>query len=273
MFYRLLASILLCGLSFTAQADAGQLAAAIAAEHRTPAYVARDPFRHPQETLQLFDIQPAHTVVEVWPGGGWYTEILAPYLREEGQLIAAHYDSKDKQASYRAGSRKRFEAKMAASPAVYDRVRVSSLMFDESAGELTLAAAPANSVDRVVTFRNAHGWVAAGTTEAAMAHFHDILKPGGLLGIVQHQADAQQDWLSRNIGYVGREYLIAQALKAGFVLHAEGYFNRNPLDNKRYEIGVWQLPPSLRNLKTDEEKAPYLAIGESDRMTLVFRKP
>jgi predicted methyltransferase len=125
----------------------------------------------------------------------------------------------------------------------------------------------------VVTFRNAHGWRASGTTEAVFGHFFEILKPGGKLGIVQHMADPEQDWMNRNIGYVSRDYIISMAVKAGFRLEAEGFFNRNPLDNKRYEVGVWQLPPSLRNLETDEQKAPYLAIGESERMTLVFVKP
>ena len=273
MYQRLLACCLLLSLPLAAQADREHLAAVIAGEHRSPDYVARDPYRHPLETLTLFDVQPHHTVVEVWPGGGWYTEILAPYLRDRGRLIAAHYDGEDEQAGYRPGSRKRFEEKLAANPAIYDKVAVTSLMFDETTGALALGAAQSASVDRVVTFRNAHGWVMRGTMDAAFDHFHDILKPGGLLGLVQHRADPDQDFLSRNIGYVGREYLIARALKAGFVLHAEGYFNRNPLDTKRYELGVWQLPPSLRNLTTDEAKAPFLAIGESDRMTLVFRKP
>lgn len=255
------------------QADEARLEAAIAGKHRTPEWTERDRYRHPQQTLKLFDVQPYHTVVEVWPGGGWYTEILAPYLREDGQLIAAHYDTSDTQASYRPDSRKRFEAKLAADAEVYDRVKVASLTFNEETGELTIPAAKSNSVDRVVTFRNAHGMVARGTVGAAFAHFFDILKPGGKLGIVQHRADEEQDWLSRNIGYVGRDYLIAQATKAGFVLDSEGFFNANPLDNKRYEKGVWQLPPSLRDLETDEDKAPYLAIGESDRMTLVFVKP
>ncbi len=252
--------------------DAG-LQAAIAGEHRTEAYVARDGYRHPLETLTLFDVQPHHTVVEVWPGGGWYTEILAPYLRDSGKLIAAHYDETDTQASYRPTARQRFNEKLAANPGVYDKVQVSSLMFDESAGTLAIGAAPDSSVDRVVTFRNAHGWVQRGISEAVFAHFFAILKPGGKLGIVQHMADPEQDWLSRNIGYVGRDYIIAQAARAGFVLDAEGYFNRNPLDTKRWKSGVWQLPPSLRGSETDAEKAPYLAVGESDRMTLVFRKP
>jgi len=266
----------LVGLSMAssaALADDAALRAAIAGDHRTEAYVARDVYRHPHETLALFDVQPQHTVVEIWPGGGWYTEILAPYLKDRGRLIAAHYDSNDKQASYRPGSRQRFEEKMAADPEVFGKVEVSSLMFNEEEGTLAIPAAKDGSVDRVVTFRNAHGWVARGISEAVFDHFFAILKPGGKLGIVQHMADPEQDWMSRNIGYVGRDYIIAQASKAGFVLDAEGYFNRNPLDNKRYGKGVWQLPPSLRGLETDAEKAPYLAIGESDRMTLVFRKP
>ena len=162
---------------------------------------------------------------------------------------------------------------MDANAKVYGKVKVGSLMLDESNGQLVKSAAKSNSVDRVVTFRNAHGWYARGTTDGAMAHFFDVLKPGGKLGIVQHRADRDQDWMSKNIGYVGQDYVISSALKAGFVLEAEGFFNRNPLDNKRYDIGVWQLPPSLDGLETDAEKAPYLAIGESDRMTLVFVKP
>jgi len=223
--------------------------------------------------LTLFDIQPQHTVVEIWPGGGWYTEILAPYLRAQGRLITAHYDENDKQADYRPRSRQQFEKKLAENPAVYDKVKVTSLMFDEAAGTLALPAAKAGSVDRVITFRNAHGWVSRGIVEAAFAHFFSILKPGGKLGIVQHMADPEQDWMSRNIGYVGRDYIIAQATRAGFQLEAEGFFNLNPRDNKRYEIGVWQLPPSFRGLDTDADKAPYRMIGESERMTLVFRKP
>ncbi|PLW68978.1 class I SAM-dependent methyltransferase [Pseudohalioglobus lutimaris] len=254
-------------------ANDAELQAAIEGEHRTEAWVARDQYRHPLQTLKLFDVQPQHTVVEVWPGGGWYTEILAPYLKENGKLIAAHYDSGDEQASYRPTSRERFEAKLNADAAVYGKVQVSSLMFDEEADTLTIAAAKDNSVDRVLTFRSAHGMVRSGVAPAAFEHFFAILKPGGKLGIVQHMADPEQDWMSRNIGYVGRDYIIALATGAGFVLEAEGFFNRNPLDVKRYPKGVWNLPPTLHELETDAQKAPMLAIGESERMTLVFRKP
>jgi predicted methyltransferase len=270
LIYFLAVTLLVAG---PARADDAALQAAINGDHRTEAYRDRDRYRNPLDTLKLFDVQPQHTVVEVWPGGGWYTEILAPYLRAEGKLIAAHYDANDKQADYRPGSRQRFEDKLAKVPAVYDKVEITSLMFDETNRTLALPAAKADSVDRVVTFRNAHGWVQRGIVEAVFEHFFEILKPGGKLGIVQHMADPEQDWMSRNIGYVGRDYIIGQATRAGFQLEAEGFFNRNPLDNKRYEIGVWQLPPSLRDLETDAEKAPYRAIGESERMTLVFRKP
>lgn len=260
-------------LSSPAFADQQALETAIAGKHRTPAWVERDRYRHPLQTLMLFDVQAHHTVVEVWPGGGWYTEILAPYLRSDGLLIAAHYDSSDTQADYRPGSRKAFEKKLAADSSVYGKVRITSLMIDESDGKVKKSAAAPGSVDRVVTFRNAHGWRARGITDTMFGHFFDILKPGGKLGIVQHMADPEQDWLSRNIGYVGRDYIVSHAVKAGFQLEAEGFFNLNPADNKRYAIGVWQLPPALRKLETDAEKAPYLAIGESERMTLVFVKP
>ncbi len=260
-------------LALPAQADSDALAKAIAGKHRTPAYVERDPYRNPLKTLSLFDVQPDHTVVEIWPGGGWYTEILAPYLRKDGKLIAAHYDSSDTQASYRPRSRAGFEEKMAANKRVYGKVEIGSLMIDEEAKTVAIGAAKANSVDRVVTFRNAHGWRSRGIDDTVFAHFFEILKPGGKLGIVQHMADPEQDWLSKNIGYVGRDYVIAKATQAGFVLEAEGFFNRNPMDSKRHEGGVWQLPPNLRGLESDEAKAASRAIGESERMTLVFVKP
>lgn len=270
---RLFALLATAVAAFPTYADEGRLQAAIDGEHRTEAYVARDVYRHPLQTLKLFDVQPQHTVVEVWPGGGWYTEILAPYLRENGKLIAAHYDSSDNQAEYRPGARERFEKKMQDTPAVYGKVEVTSLMFDEEADKLVKPAAADNSVDRVVTFRSAHGMVRSGIAPAAFEHFYAILKPGGKLGVVQHMADADQDWMSRNIGYVGRDYVVAMATRAGFVLEAEGFFNRNPLDTKRHEHGVWSLPPTLHKVESDAQKAALTAVGESERMTLVFRKP
>lgn len=262
--------LLLSGQVF---ADDKALLKAIEGKHRAAENVARDQYRNPFKTLKLFDIQPQHTVVEVWPGGGWYTEILAPYLKKDGKLIAAHFDADDNQAGYRPGARAAFDKKMASNKKVYGKVDVVSLMFDESNHTLKMPAAKANSVDRVVTFRSAHGMVSRGILEVGLQHFYDILKPGGKLGFVQHQADLGQDWMSKNIGYVGKQYVIDVAAKAGFVLEAEGYFNNNPLDNKRYGHGVWQLPPTLKEANTDEKKAFYQKIGESDRMTLVFVKP
>ena len=275
--HRLISPLVLALAAATAaspsHADEAALKAAIAGDHRTPTYAERDQYRHPLETLTLFDVQPNHTVVEVWPGGGWYTEILAPYLSKNGLLIAAHYDMSDTQASYRPRGRERFEKKMTEGGKLYSNVKISSLMIDETSKEVTIAAAESSSVDRVIAFRSAHNWARNKTTAAAFGHFFDILKPGGKFGIVQHQADVDQDWKTKNIGYVGRQHIIDAAVAAGFELHAEGYFNNNPLDTKRWDVGVWQLPPVLNGLETDEEKAPYRAIGESDRMTLVFQKP
>jgi predicted methyltransferase len=273
LIYIGLFGLLTAYLSAPAMADTERLERAISGQHRSAEWTERDVYRNPLQTLKLFDVQADHTVLEIWPGGGWYTEILAPYLRDNGQLIAAHYDSKDVQADYRPRSRAGFEEKMAADPAVYDKVTISSLMINEKDQSVTMRAAAPESVDRVVTFRNAHGWHAKGITDVMLEHFFDILKPGGKLGIVQHMADPEQDWMNRNIGYVGREYIINHAIKAGFQLETEGFFNRNSLDTKRYTKGVWQLPPALRDLNSDAEKAPYLAIGESNRMTLVFAKP
>lgn len=266
--------VLLCLLLWSASgfANTEALQKAIAGDHRTPAYVERDQYRNPLQTLQLFDVQPNHTVVEIWPGGGWYTEILAPYLKKNGKLIAAHYDVEDTQANYRAGARQRFDKKMKADAKRYGKVVVASLMVDEKNKQLVKSPAAKNSVDRVVTFRNAHGWYARGITDTMMNEFYNMLKPGGKLGLVQHQADFNQDWASKNIGYVGREAIIAAALKAGFKLDAEGYFNNNPNDTRRHENGVWQLPPNLRGLETEQQKAQSKAIGESHRMTLVFVK-
>lgn len=250
-----------------------QLQQAIEGKHRTPSFAQRDPYRNPLKTLKLFDLQPDHTVVEIWPGGGWYTEILAPYLKKKGQLIAAHYDATDTQAGYRPGSRERFEKKMKANKKAYGKVITRSLMVDEGSKQVVKTPASESSVDRVVAFRSAHGWYARGTAAPILQAFFTMLKPGGKLGIVQHQAADKQNWMAKNIGYVGKQYFIDTALAAGFKLEAEGYFNNNPLDTKHYEQGVWQLPPTLRGSQSDEAKRGYQAIGESDRMTLVFVKP
>ncbi|HEY7773742.1 MAG TPA: methyltransferase [Marinagarivorans sp.] len=259
--------------SLHSYADTQALQKAISADHRTPAYTERDEYRNPLKTLALFDVQPHHTVLEVWPGGGWYTEILAPYVKEKGKFIAAHYDTSDTQADYRPRSRQGFDKKMASNKKVYGKVDTQSLMIDEKTKQVVKSPASENSVDRIVTFRSAHGWYARGISDVMMTELFSLLKPGGKLGLVQHQAAKNQDWLSQNIGYVGRQAIIDSALKAGFVLEAEGYFNNNPKDARHHENGVWQLPPTLRGSASEAEKAAYSKIGESHRMTLVFSKP
>ncbi len=260
------------GLSVNAAfADVALLHQAVEGKHRTEVNTQRDVYRNPIKTLDFFGIKPNHTVVEIWPGGGWYTEILAPYLKKDGKLIAAHYDEQDTQANYRPRSRQGFDKKIAGNK-VYNSVDTQSLVFDETSKTLKQGVASSNSVDRVVTFRAMHGMYSRGITDAAFAHYFDILKPGGKFGLVQHHADENQDWQSKNIGYVGKQYIIDAAHKAGFTLEAQAYFNSNALDTKRYDGGVWRLPPSLKG-HTDDEKKAYQAIGESDRMTLLFIKP
>lgn len=245
---------------------AEQLAAVIAGEHRTVENRARDRYRHPQETLGFFGIAPEMSVVEIWPAAGWYTEILAPYLREHGRYVAAHWDPEAKQEFFRRGLQA-FRDKLAAAPALYDRAEVVVLAPPEKTDMV-----PPESVDMVLTFRNIHNWMAAGQAETMFAAMYRALKPGGVLGVVEHRApaDVAQDPKAKS-GYVRQDHAVALAEKAGFVLEAESPVNDNPLDTKDHPKGVWTLPPTLAEGDKDREK--YLAIGESDRFTLRFRKP
>jgi predicted methyltransferase len=244
------------------------LAAAIAGTHRTPAFVARDVWRHPRETLSFFGIQPQMTVLEISPGGGWYTEILAPYLRDKGQLVLAADDPESGFAYYRR-SADRLAKKLQAQPAIYDRVKV--LPF-EVPSKLNLGT-PA-SADLVLTFRNVHNWAAEG--EAAVAgvfrSVHSTLKPGGVFGVVDHRLPAGQVQDAKaSSGYVHVAYVTRLALAAGFVLAGSSEVNANPKDTANHPGGVWALPPSYRNKDQDRER--FAAIGESDRFTLKFVKP
>ena len=244
------------------------LNAALAGPHRTPAFVARDLWRNPLETLSFFGIQAQMTVIEISPGGGWYTEILAPYLRDKGQLLLAADDPESGFAYYRR-SADRLAKKLQAQPAVYGRVQV--LPFEVPA-KLNLGA-PA-SADLVLTFRNVHNWAAEG--EAAVAgvfkSVHSTLKPGGVFGVVDHRlpADQVQD-AKASSGYVHVAYVTRLALGAGFVLAASSEVNANPKDSANHPGGVWALPPTYRNKDQDRER--FAAIGESDRFTLKFVKP
>ena len=241
----------------------------LAMPHRSEANRARDAYRHPRETLAFLDVQPHQTVVEVTPGGGgWYTEILAPYLRANGTLIAQVFDpsSSEKSRDYYTRTNGEFRAKLAANPEVYDRVRV--LEVDVAAPVL---GAPA-SVDRVLTFRNVHNWTAAGNDEANFRAFFEALRSGGVLGVVEHRAKegtSLEDM--KRTGYMTEAYVIRLAERAGFKLAGRSEINANPKDTKDHPNGVWSLPPVLRGGSQDREK--FSAIGESDRMTLRFVKP
>lgn len=253
-----------------AQSDADTRAAlerAAAGSHRSEANRARDVYRHPVETLLFFGIRPDMTVVELYPGGGgWYTEILAPFLREKGKLYAASYDPESKSDYYRRNA-KAYTDKLAANPEIYDRVEVTVLAPPDK-----LDIAPPGSADLVVTFRNVHNWMNAGHTENVFRAAWDALKPGGTFGVVEHRAnpDAPQDPKAEN-GYVREDYVIELARKVGFELAGKSEINANPKDTKDHPEGVWNLPPALRGGDVDRDK--YMKIGESDRMTLKFTKP
>jgi len=204
--------------------------------------------------------------VELTPGGGWYTEILAPFLRKEGTLYAAGYDPKSETEYYRK-SAGRFAAKLAAEPTLYDKVIVTVLQPPDA-----LAIAPDGTADMVLSFRNLHGWMGSGQAEPVLRAAYRALKPGGTFGLVQHRGkgDGAQD-AEASSGYVDQDYAIELAAKVGFELVGSTEINANAADDKDHPEGVWTLPPSLELGDVDRDK--YLAIGESDRMTLRFAKP
>jgi predicted methyltransferase len=251
-------------------ATSAALDAAINGGHRSVENRARDRYRHPKETLAFFGFRSDMTVVEIWPGGGWYTEILAPALKDHGKLYAAQY-SVNPLFAYQRRYFGTFLSKVGETPDVYRDVVITALDFPYQ-----LDIAPQGTADLVVTFRNAHNWVSRGyhplSAGLAFQAMFDALKPGGVLGIVDHRWPdaATEDPVSEN-GYVTEERLIAFAQEVGFEFAGRSDLNRNPKDTHDHPEGVWTLPPSLALDDQDREK--YLAIGESDRLTLKFVKP
>jgi len=230
--------------------------------------VMRDAYRNPEHTLAFFGVTPEQTVIEVWPGGGWYTEILAPLLHDDGKLIAAHFDPESDVAFFRR-SRSEFEAKLADAPELYGKVELATLNY---APELPITEP--GTADRVLTFRNVHNWLSAGEDQAGQmfGKFYAALKPGGMLGVVEHRARAGTSMEQMiKTGYVTETKVRELAEAAGFELVSVSPVNQNVQDSTDHPEGVWTLPPTLR--LGDKDRARYLAIGESDRMTLLFIKP
>ena len=254
------------GCAAPAQAPADALRAAIAAPSRTPANAARDRYRHPYETLTFFGVRPTDTVVEIWPGGGWYTEILAPYLIEGGGTYYA--------AAMGSGGSAGVRRMMEADPRRYGRINLTA--FPAFMAEETRV--PDGAADIVLTFRNVHNWrmgyqrESRDYSEEAFRQMFAMLRPGGTLGVVDHRlpesADAERE---RTSGYVKVSTVRRLAEAAGFRFVAASEVNANPQDTADWPRGVWTLPPAFR--LGDQDRARYAAIGESDRMTLRFVKP
>ncbi|MFB1015683.1 MAG: methyltransferase [Alteromonadaceae bacterium] len=241
-----------------------KLELAITGDHRSDKNKNRDSYRHPLDTLDFFGFKSTMTVVEITPGGGWYTEILAPALKGKGKLYGAHYPDTGED-NYFSNSRKSLEKKLA-SHTVFNEVELTNFIPKKES-----VLAPKNSVDLVLTFRNLHNWGEEGIAQVFKDAF-TALKHGGVLGIVEHRMPATQNWsMNKRSGYVPTAMVVTLAKNAGFVLAATSEINANAKDDANHPKGVWTLPPVLRLGEKDKEK--YLAIGESDRMTLKLVKP
>ena len=233
---------------------------AVASNYRSPENKVRDIYRHPTETLKFFGLTDDSTVLEISPGRGWYMEILAPYLTAKGRYIMAipvadrPYYKANEEALTQWQNR-------------YPQVKIEKSIFSPPK---TIKFPENGSVDLVVTFRNVHNWMGANGEQQAFDAFYRVLKPGGILGVVEHRADPSQNYSAKS-GYVSEQAVIEIAAKAGFKLVGTSEINANPKDKKNYPEGVWTLPPSLR--LGEKDRATYVEIGESDRMTLKFMKP
>lgn len=266
--HRFTLAVLLLGLTALAQEGPdASLRAAIEDDARTEVERERDRYRHPYETLAFFGIKPDMTVVELLPGGGWYSAILAPYLAEDGKLVAAHFNLERQDApEYYQGLYDEYVERFS------DKQRFGDI-------EITAFDPPAKrelgepgSADMVLTFRNIHSWIGSGQLDAVFAAAYDVLKSGGVFGVVGHRLpeDREQDPKAGD-GYVKESLVIEAAEKAGFRLEARSDINANPRDDADHPNGVWTLPPNL-DVPEGESEGDYLRIGESDRFTLKFVK-
>lgn len=238
---------------------------AVNSNYRTDENKKRDVYRHPVETLSFFGLKPEMTVVEVYPGSGWYTEIIAPFVAQKGKYILAAPTS-NPEKPYTVANELKIKEWMTRNPEVNQNVTLATFDLPKKTN-----IAPENSADMVVTFRNVHNWMTLKAENDAFKAFYKVLKPGGVLGVVEHREIPTKKDPKAKSGYVREKDVIDMALKAGFKLTAKSEINANPKDTKNHPEGVWTLPPSLKLGEKDKEK--YLAIGESDRMTLKFIKP
>ncbi len=256
--------LLVIGIPALAGEDS-RLKEVISGEHRTADEKARDQYRHPYETLTFFGLHEDMTVVEIYPGGGWYTQILAPYLKDKGKLIDAVYDrNPETQKPWMVKYNKEFSDRYVGKPEVYGEIT----LVDMAPPDRIDLASP-GSVDMILDFRNAHNWLPWGSDTVAAGWFK-ALKKGGVVGLIAHRMDASKPYDSEN-GYVHQQTIVDLMVKNGFELADSSEVNSNPKDTKDHPEGVWTLPPGLALEKENSEK--YLAIGESDRMTLKFVKP
>ncbi|MBY6185309.1 methyltransferase [Marinobacter hydrocarbonoclasticus] len=260
-------ALLAASFGSLAAEPAPELAQLAEGAHRSEANVARNLYRHPVETLEFFGLHPHMRVIELWPGSGWYTEILAPYLKDQGRFVAASFDLNPPEEAnapaYRARIGKAYQAKLDGDAAHYGAVEV--IPFDPPhKSSLGIEA----TADMVLTFRNLHNWAKDDQLETVFRSAWDVLTPGGVFGVVEHRG---YPGIDLKTGYMDEAEIIALAEKVGFRLAAKSEVNANAKDSKDHPRGVWTLPPSLR--LGEQDRAKYLAIGESDRMTLKFYKP
>jgi predicted methyltransferase len=251
-----------CATPASSHADPA-LVAAVSSPARTPAFVARDSARHPVEELTFFGLAPTLTVVELWPGGGYWSEILGAYLAAGGHYYVALPPAGNAEEDTTTAH---WRTRLRAQKDRLGKINETTL----GAGHFDIA--PDGSADLVLTFRNLHNWMGGGYADEALAACFRALKPGGILGVEEHRGrnDRPQDPKAEN-GYVREDYAIALAKKAGFVLVGSSEVNANPRDTKDWVDGVWTLPPTLS--QGDKDRARYLAVGEADNMVLKFRKP
>ena len=271
------AAVLAVSAAATAATPDPVLVDVVAGDWRKPDDRARDAARHPVESLTFWGLKPGMTILEVQPGGGWWTDILAPYAaRTGGKYYATGPDIENPDLSKRGREiRGQMEKKFADGKNLYGEVGIVN--WGTSSKPL-----PSNQYDFILVARSIHGWMRnEGMVEKAMTEFFNALKPGGVLAIEQHRANPGPQDPEAKSGYVTEAYVLEQAGKAGFKLDGRSEINANPKDTKDHPFGVWTLPParisvaygSGKDPDPDFDHAPYDAIGESDRMTLRFVKP